>query len=231
MTFPARRPTTQELTQRRDHAAQHHHPGEPRRRRHAGASTCIAGWLPDLAAATSTRTSYNWSYTTPFNLQPGQYSLHRAGHGRRGTQHVVDQPGALTINVQVAGDAPPNGLLSTDRHLTGAAGRCTSTWPARRPTTAGVAAVEVDPAGERHGPVSASRTDACPRRSRRSRRPSRSPGATSTTWTLSVDLPTAGDWSVTAYAFDTAGQQDTSTTRGDRPLPRSTRATRPPTVT
>jgi PKD repeat protein len=37
------------------------------------------------------------------------------------------------------------------------------------------------------------------------------PGATSTTWTLQVDLPVQGDWRVTAYAFDTAGQQDLST--------------------
>jgi PKD repeat protein len=37
------------------------------------------------------------------------------------------------------------------------------------------------------------------------------PGATSTTWTLPIDLPVQGDWRVTAYAFDTAGQQDLST--------------------
>jgi large repetitive protein len=38
-----------------------------------------------------------------------------------------------------------------------------------------------------------------------------SPNATSTTWTLSVDLPTKGEFDVTAYAFDTSDQQDTST--------------------
>ena len=38
-----------------------------------------------------------------------------------------------------------------------------------------------------------------------------SPGGTSTDWTLPIDLPTAGDYSVTAYAYDTAGQQETST--------------------
>ena len=37
------------------------------------------------------------------------------------------------------------------------------------------------------------------------------PNATSTTWTLPVDLPTKGDCAVTAFAVDTAGQQDTST--------------------
>ena len=35
---------------------------------------------------------------------------------------------------------------------------------------------------------------------------------TSTTWTLPVDLPIEGDYSVTAFAYDTLGQQDPSTT-------------------
>jgi hypothetical protein len=38
-----------------------------------------------------------------------------------------------------------------------------------------------------------------------------SPNATSTSWTLAVDLPTKGEFAVTAFAVDTAGQQDTST--------------------
>ena len=46
------------------------------------------------------------------------------------------------------------------------------------------------------------------------------PGATSTTWTLPVDLPTQGDYSVTAYAYDTAGQQDLSSSGRHRPVPR-----------
>ena len=38
------------------------------------------------------------------------------------------------------------------------------------------------------------------------------PAGTSTTWTLpAINLPTEGDYSVTAIAYDTAGQQDTST--------------------
>ena len=37
------------------------------------------------------------------------------------------------------------------------------------------------------------------------------PGGTSTAWTLGVDLPTKGEFAVTAFAVDTAGQQDTST--------------------
>ena len=50
------------------------------------------------------------------------------------------------------------------------------------------------------------------------------PGTTSTTWTLSVDLPTEGDYSVAAIAFDTSNQQDPSTS-GRRRATRSTRVT------
>jgi PKD repeat protein len=38
------------------------------------------------------------------------------------------------------------------------------------------------------------------------------PGATNTDWNRAITLPTGGDYSVTAFAFDTAGQQDSSTT-------------------
>ena len=37
------------------------------------------------------------------------------------------------------------------------------------------------------------------------------PNGTATNWTLPVNLPVQGDWDVTAFAVDTAGQQDTST--------------------
>ena len=39
-----------------------------------------------------------------------------------------------------------------------------------------------------------------------------SPGATSTTFTLPVNLAAQGTYSVTAWAWDNAGQQDPSTT-------------------
>ncbi len=38
------------------------------------------------------------------------------------------------------------------------------------------------------------------------------PGGTSSTWSLPVNLPTSGNWNVTAVATDTSGQSDTSTT-------------------
>jgi PKD repeat protein len=57
-----------------------------------------------------------------------------------------------------------------------------------------------------------------------------SPGATSTTWTLSVDLPAQGDFSVTAYAYDTSAQQDPSTVGATARYP-AYPGDLPPTVT
>jgi PKD repeat protein len=56
-----------------------------------------------------------------------------------------------------------------------------------------------------------------------------SPGATSTAWSLSLDLPAQGDYSVTAFAVDTAGQTDTSTTGATARYP-AYPGDQPPTV-
>ena len=87
---------------------------------------------------------------------------------------------------------------------------CTSTWPARRPTTwasrrsgsrSTTSDTEQVPPGEQHaGAAFATRTATLG-----------TPNGTSTTFTLPVDLPQGGDWNITAYAYDTVDQQDTST--------------------
>ena len=38
-------------------------------------------------------TSYNWTYTTPFNLKPGNYTFPVRATDDLGSDHVVDQPG------------------------------------------------------------------------------------------------------------------------------------------
>ncbi len=153
--------------------------------------------------------SYNWSYTTPFNLRPGTYTFNVRATDNDGLSTSSTNQGRLTINVQVPGDAPPNGLISPTgtfsdievRHLD-LAGTATDDF--------GVASVELtlreNDSGrylQPNGSLSAAFA----------RLPATlaAPGATSTGWTLSVDLPSNGDYSVTAYAFDTSGQQDTST--------------------
>jgi PKD repeat protein len=153
--------------------------------------------------------SYNWSYTTPFNLSPGSYTFTVGAEDNIGLSTSSTNQGRLTINAQIPGDAPPNGLLNVTGTITGGqvlhldlAGTATDDH--------GVAQVKValeeDDTSrylQPNGSLAAAfaTLDAT----------LANPGATSTSWTLPVDLPVQGDWRVTAYAYDTSGQQDTST--------------------
>ncbi len=79
-------------------------------------------------------TSYNWTYTTPFNLKPGNYTFEVRATDELGLTTSSSNRGRLNIIAQVPGDTPPDGTLN----VTGTswvASRCTSTWPARPPTT------------------------------------------------------------------------------------------------
>lgn len=154
--------------------------------------------------------SYNWSYTTPFNLSPGSYTFTVGAEDDIGLGTPSNMQGRLTINAQIPGDAPPNGLISPSGTITGIqvlhldlAGTATDDQ--------GVAQVKValqdadttrylQPNGTTSSTFNTLNATLA------------NPGATSTAWTLPVDLPTQGDWRVTAYAVDTAGQQDISTT-------------------
>src|SRR4029450_1776423 len=113
--------------------------------------------------------------------------------------------GPLTINAQVAGDAFPDGRLNftgTDAsievlHLD-LAGTATD--------DKGVASVQVALEDQDTGRyVQPNGTMAA------AFAPLATPNGLSTTWTLAVDLPTKGEFAATAFAVDTAGQQDTST--------------------
>jgi PKD repeat protein len=160
---------------------------------------------PGLNAA-----SYNWSYTTPFSLTPGSYSFTVVATDADDLTTSSSNAGQLAVNAQVPGDAPPavrldqtgtiSGLPSLHLDLTGSA-----------TDDKGVAAVRValrdadtsrylQPNGTMSAAVATLPAVLA------------APNSTSTTWTLSVDLPTEGDWRVTAYSFDAAGQQNTSTT-------------------
>ncbi len=155
-------------------------------------------------------TEYNWSYTTPFNLKPGTYTFTVRATDDVGLSTSSANRGVLTINVQNPGDAPPNGLLNTTGTVNGL-----QTLQLDLSGTAtddkGVARVEValrEAASNRYLREDGSMTTAF------ATLPTTlaSPDATSTTWARSVNLPVRGDWNVTAYAIDTSGQQDTSTT-------------------
>ncbi|MFB9313974.1 PKD domain-containing protein [Nocardioides plantarum] len=153
--------------------------------------------------------SHAWSYTTPFDLRPGTYSFTVRATDKLGLTTSTANQGRLTISVQVIGDAPPNGLLSVTGTVTGGqslhldlAGTATD--------DRGVAEVRValeEQDSSRYLQPNGSLAAAYATRSA----VLATPHGTSTGWTLPIDLPTQGDWAVTVYAYDTAGQQDTST--------------------
>ncbi len=168
----------------------------------------IPGWYR-VSPSNISGPSYSWSYTTPFDLTPGQYSFSVRATDDIGLTTSSTNQGRLTINAQVPGDNFPNGLLNftgTDSsievlHLD-LAGTATDDF--------GVASVRValeDQDTGRH--VQPDGTMAAAFATLNATLAS--PGATSTTWTLPVDLPTQGEFTVTAFAVDTSGQQDTST--------------------
>jgi PKD repeat protein len=168
----------------------------------------VQGWYR-ISPPNISGTSYNWTYTTPFNLKQGQYSFSARATDDIGLTTSSTNQGRLTINAQVAGDNPPNGLLN----VTG--------------TNSSIEALHLDLAGTATDDVGvkAVRVALEDEDTGRYVQPNgtmsaafatlpatlASPNATSTTWTLSVDLPTKGEFDVTAFAFDTSDQQDTST--------------------
>ncbi|BCJ71459.1 hypothetical protein CS0771_10030 [Catellatospora sp. IY07-71] len=167
-----------------------------------------AGWYR-VTPLNLNATSVNWSYTTPFNLKPGTYSFSVKATDDVGLETSSTNQGKLTINSQIPGDNPPNGLLNVTGNQTASvlhldlAGTATDDF--------GVASVKVairEQDSSRYLQADGSLSAAFATRNA----VLASPNGTSTTWTLSTDLPTQGRYAVTAYAYDTVGQQDTSTT-------------------
>jgi PKD repeat protein len=169
----------------------------------------IQGWYRISPPGNINNTSYNWSYQTPFNLAPGQYSFSVRATDEIGLTTSSTNQGRLTINAQVAGDAFPDGRLNftgTDATLEvlhlDLAGTATD--------DKGVQSVRVALEDQDTGRfVQPNGTMAAAFATLNATLAS--PGGTSTTWKLGVDLPTKGDYAVTAFAVDTVGQQDTST--------------------
>ena len=57
-------------------------------------------------------TSYNWSYTTPFNLTPGSYSFTVRATDNDGLTTASGNQGRLSFTAQIAGDNPPDTTLT-----------------------------------------------------------------------------------------------------------------------
>ena len=173
-------------------------------------------WGPDVIAgfhkispANFSATSYTWSYTMPEDLEPGTYSFAVRATDKQDLTTSSSNQGRITINVAVPGDAAPNGLLSfsgTDRSLEVLHLDLTGTaTDDRGVASVGLVLREADsgrylqPDGSLGTGYQVLPTTLA------------SPGATSTGFSKSINLPRAGDWNVTAFAVDTAGQTDLST--------------------
>jgi PKD repeat protein len=154
-------------------------------------------------------TTYNWSYTTPFNLRPGTYTFRVTATDDLDLTTSNALRGNLTINVQVPGDAFPDSTLNV-----------TGTQPLGQVLHLDLSGRATDDNG-----IVAVRLSVRDRVTSRYIQPDGSlaaafalldanltvPGSTNTTFLLPVDLPIAGDYDVVAYAYDTADQVDPST--------------------
>jgi large repetitive protein len=154
------------------------------------------------------RSNYNWSWTTPFNLSPGSYSFSVRATDESGLTTASGNRGLLTINAQIPGDNPPDTTLAFTAPTDESLGITLGGTATDDLGVAGVAVTVQDRDTGRYlqpnGTQSASLATIPATLG--------TPNGTTTTWTLPLTLPNGGNWSFTAVATDSAGQQDTSTT-------------------
>jgi large repetitive protein len=175
-----------------------------------------------LMTPTPGQKTVNWTYTTPFDLTPGSYQFAVLATDN----DTITTPSSLwavaSFNAQVTGDAPPKATLtppgtqpplpSHTLNLTGTANddhgvtevrvslRDADTAKYAKPPTAGGGTQ----AGYTYFTVPA--TDFVPVT------PADPANPNKVTWSTSIELPTDGDWNVTAAAVDTVGQYDFAST-------------------
>jgi large repetitive protein len=168
----------------------------------------IQDWHP-VSNPNLNSNSANWTYTTNFPVKAGSYSFAVRATDKLGLTTSSTNQGKLTVNAQVAGDAPPDGKLTVTGTTTGGqslhlnlTGTATDDKGVKSVLVSlydGDTSKYLQPNGTL-GAAFATRTAVLG-----------TPNGTSTTFTLPVDLPQGGDWNVTAFAYDTVDQQDTST--------------------
>ncbi len=163
------------------------------------------GWHK-ISPANLNQSSLDWSFTSPEPLAPGTYDFRVRATDRQDLTTSSSMQGRVTINVAVPGDVAPNTLTTQGpaeldvRHLD-LSGTATDDLGVREVRVAvyeNDADLYLRPDGSLragYGTIPAVLA---------------TPDGTSTDWTLSVDVPTNGDYSVTAVAVDTAGQLDPS---------------------
>jgi large repetitive protein len=157
-----------------------------------------------------TEHTYNWSWTTPQNLTPGNYTFAAVALDNENITTPQTAWAIMTMNAVVTGDAPPDAELTT-KGVQLPSENLTLNLTGTATDAQGVAEVrlvlkDLDTSRYYHqdGSVSSSYTSI----------PATvdTVNGTSTTWSRTVELPNEGNWNVTAYAVDTAGQRDLATT-------------------
>ncbi|MET0839852.1 MAG: PKD domain-containing protein [Marmoricola sp.] len=154
--------------------------------------------------------SYNWSWTTPQDLTPGNYTFAVLATDDEGITTPQTSWALMSMNAVVTGDATPDATLTTQgaqapaENLTlNIAGQATDDQK-----VAGVRLVLKDLDTSRYyhedGSVTSAYTSIPATLD--------TEDATSTGWSRTVELPNQGNWSVTAYAVDSSGQRDLNTT-------------------
>jgi PKD repeat protein len=151
--------------------------------------------------------TYNWTYTTPFNLSAGSYAFTVRATDDTDLTTASANRGVLTVNAQIAGDLAPDTTMAftapTDESLA-------LTFTGTATDDKGVASVPLsfqDRDTGRYLQPNGTMAAAVATRDATLA----SPNATTTTWSLGLTLPTSGNWSIIAVAHDTAGQLDPST--------------------
>ena len=160
--------------------------------------------------------TYNWTYTTPFNLSPGSYSFTVRANDDLGLTTSSTNQGRLTINAQFAGDLPPNATF-------------TFTAPTDESLTVNLAGTATDDIGVERVRVSLQERDTGRYLQANGTMAAaiayrdatlNPPNATSTAWSLPpITLPTGGDWRFSALANDRVQQDPSAATATYRVYP------------
>ncbi len=152
--------------------------------------------------------TYNWSYTTPFSLSPGSYQFTIRATDNDDLTTPSSSRGSLTVLAQIPGDSAPNGLLDvTGAQVTASSALLlTGTATDDLGVQSVVLTIRDNDTGRYMQPNGSMSSDYATLSTTLT-----SPLAMSTSWSRSVTLPTSGNFAVTAFAYDTAGQRDPST--------------------
>ncbi|MFL6180076.1 MAG: hypothetical protein ACJ74E_09525, partial [Actinomycetes bacterium] len=169
--------------------------------------TNVVGGFYRISPTDISGTSYQWSYTTPFNLAPGVYTFYARATDDTGLTNSSTNRVTLTVSAQKAGDAFPDTVLDAPGTGTPSLPNATLSLTGSATDDQGVSDVRLSvydqdtgrylqPNGTLTAGFATVPADVTTQ------------GATSTTWSYSSDLPSSGDYSVTAIAVDSSNQWD-----------------------